>query len=76
MSFRNPVILMPEVRPPGERQLRLQGEKTLDGGFRLILLSGAKRETIDLTPDQTVTVATGMLRAMGIEINFAGVPSA
>ena len=60
---------------PAQRQLRLQGEKTLDGGFRLILLSGAKREHIDLTPDQTIAMATGMLRAMGIEINFAGRPS-
>ncbi len=46
----------------------------MEGMFRLTVEVGAEAHHVDLTPDQTIQVATGMLRAMGIEVGFAGVP--
>jgi hypothetical protein len=66
----NGTILLPGLLP-AQRQMRLTGEKTLDGGFRLVLCKGDTRENIDLTPQQTVEMAVGMLRSQGIEIGIA-----
>lgn len=67
---QNGSIILPGVLP-AQRSARLTGQRTLDGGFRLILLNGEKEQIIDLTPEQTVQMAVGMLRSQGIEVGFA-----
>ncbi len=63
-------IILPEQ---SRRPARVQGFMTIEGAFRLAIHVGDEAHHVDLTPQQTIEMAMGMLRAVGIEINFAGV---
>ena len=61
-------IILPEQ---SRRPARLQGQMTIDGAFRLTILLGDTAHHVDLSPEQTIQMATGMLRSQGIEVSFA-----
>lgn len=62
------------LREQSMRPARLTGQMTIDGSFRLTVAVGDVAHHVDLSPQQTVDMARGMLRAMGIDVNFAGPP--